>query len=336
MAIEFPSKPDVLANPGVLDERLAALEAAFFADQVLHENPALTAPEPPRTQREILAWTTRRFGPALIAVTAALSIATGYVLTDRSHAPAAPKPAQHAAATGATLAVPHRHAAPAQHRATRPVAQSTDHTKAPSHPAPAPHHASAPVVYHALPQAATVRIAPHAAVRHIAAPVAPVHHAAAAPATTHTSQAVPAPAHHRARTAAPQSAADQLAAWEASHPASQARISTTTSTEPAPRTQPRSEPASATDTATAGGTRTEPTTTTTSVPGGAPDSGRGGGTRMPPTNPGGIWNEHLPGGGTLGGAIGPIIGAPRDPCTPRGGRVGIVMEAISVLTSRGH
>ncbi|HYW53525.1 MAG TPA: hypothetical protein VE826_06120 [Dongiaceae bacterium] len=332
MAIEFPSKPDVLAKrdvlakPEVLDERLAALEAAFFADQVLHESPALTAPEPPRTQREILAWTTRGFGTALIAVTAALSVATGYVLMERSHAPAAaPQPAQHAVPAAAVV-LPHRHAAAvAQH-----------HTAA--HPAaPAAHHASAPVVYHAAPQSAVVRTVPHAAVRHVAPAVvthaAPVHHAALAPATHRTAQSVPA--QHRVRTAAPQTAAEQLAAWEATHPASQARASTTSSTEPAPQTRPRSEPASATDTATASGTRPEPASTT-SVPGAGPDTGRGGGTRMPPTNPGGIWNERLPGGGTLGGSIGPIIGVPRDSCTPRGGRVGIVMEAISVLTSRGH
>ena len=52
--------------------------------------------------------------------------------------------------------------------------------------------------------------------------------------------------------------------------------------------------------------------------------------KTPPTNPGGIWNERIPGGGTLGGAVGPIIGVPRDSCTPRGGRTGIVMQAISL------
>jgi len=44
----------------------------------------------------------------MIAVTAALSVATGYVLMERSHAPAAaPQPAQHAV-PAAAVALPHR------------------------------------------------------------------------------------------------------------------------------------------------------------------------------------------------------------------------------------
>ena len=84
MAIELPSKPDTL------DERLALLEDAFLAERLMHDNPArFFAPEPPRTQREILAWTTRGFGSALLAVTAALSIAAGYFVYDNSRGHAA-------------------------------------------------------------------------------------------------------------------------------------------------------------------------------------------------------------------------------------------------------
>jgi hypothetical protein len=325
MAIEFPSKPDVWAKPApdvladtALDERLALLEAAFLADHVLHEGPALVAPEPPRTAREILAWTTRRFGPALIAVTAALSVATGYVITERSHAPVA------------VVAVPQRHAAPAaQPRiARRPPARAAHHASSSAPAAVAQHHAGAPAAHHTTAAPVVVHAHAQPVVYHAAeAPVVrrPAAHRQSAPAR-HTAPAVVT---HTA-PATPQTASEQLAAWERTHPASQGRASATTSAEPAPQTRPRSEPASATDTATAGATRTDPTTT--SAPGGATDTGPNG-TRTPPSNPGGIWNERLPGGGTLGGAIGPIIGVPRDSCTPRGGRTGIVMQAISILAS---
>jgi hypothetical protein len=289
MLIELPSKPDAL------DARLASLEDPFLAERLVRENPALFAQELPRTQREILAWTTRGFGTALLAVTAALSIAAGYLVYDmRAHA-AAPRAAQSAVA----VALPLRHAPPvARHRApqARPLPRHVS--------TPLAQAASAPVVvYHAAPLPAT-----HAA---------PAHQAVLLRTHVPTHQAEPV--RLRAPVAAPQTAAAQLAAFEAAHPI--------------PRTQPRSEPAAATETATATATSTEPVTTTATA-GGAPDPGTGGGVRTPPANPGGVWNERIPGGGTLGGAGGPVIGVPRDSCTPRGGRVGIVMQAISVLTSR--
>src|SRR5947209_9325510 len=116
MAIELPS------GPAVLEERLAALEDPILAERLFRENPSLFAPEPepPRTQREILRWTTRRVGTAIIAVTAAISIAAGYAGSEltRHRAPVAPAalraPVGHAAAAHAT--VPHR--AP-PHHATR-------------------------------------------------------------------------------------------------------------------------------------------------------------------------------------------------------------------------
>jgi hypothetical protein len=310
MLVELPSKPDTL------DERLASLEDPFLAELLIRDNPALFAPEPPRTQREILAWTTRRFGTALLAVTAAVSIAAGYFVYDNSRGHAAAPSAAHSAA-GAAL--PIRHAPPvARHRTPHALPSHASAPVAHAVNVPVAHAASAPVVvYHAAPLPAT-----HAA---------PAHQAAPLRAQVHAHAAQPAPL--RAPAAAPQTAAEQLTAWEATHPISHARSNTATAAEPAPRTRPRSEPATATETATA--SSTEPATTTATA-GGAPDPGSGGGVKTPPTNPGGIWNERIPGGGTLGGAVGPIIGVPRDSCTPRGGRVGIVMQAISVLASSRH
>ena len=325
MAIEFPSKPDVLAKPAVdvlantaLDERLASLEAAFFADHVLQESPPLTAPEPPRTAREILAWTTRGLGTALIAVTAALSVATGYVVMERSRAPvvrAVPVALPHGhAIAGAQRHASHRASGPVAHRAAAPSVVS--HAAAPS----VASHAAAPsVVHHAVSQPVVYHAAQAPVVRR------PAQHVQSAP-VRHTAPAVVT--HHAA--VAPRTADEQLAAWERTHPASQGRASTVTTAEPAPQTRPRTEPATATGTATATAGGTGPDTTTTSAPNGTPDTR--GGTRTPPSNPGGIWNERLPGGGTLGGAIGPILGVPRDSCTPQGGRTGIVMQAISVLS----
>ena len=313
MLIELPSKPDTL------DERLALLEDPFLAELLVRENPALFAQEPPRTQREILAWTTRGFGTAVLAVTAALSIAAGYLVYDISRGRAAAPTAAHPTAA---VALPLRHAPPAaRHRiAIRPPAHAAQQSVITPHAQPLQQHASAPVVvYHTAPLPAT-----HAAPDRNPLPLR-------AQLRAHAAE----PAHLQAPAPAPQSAAAQLAAWEATHPQSQAQASTATVAEPAPRTRPRSESATATETATTTASSTEPVTTT-ATPGGVPDPAQGGGVKTPPTNPGGIWTERIPGGGTLGGAIGPIIGVPRDSCTPRGGRVGIVMQAISVLTSSRH
>ncbi|MEA2719502.1 MAG: hypothetical protein QOJ39_1366 [Candidatus Eremiobacteraeota bacterium] len=339
MAIELPSKPDVL------DERLASLEDPFLAERLFRENPALFAVEPPRTEREVLAWTTRRFGTAVLAVTAALSLAAGYFGYELTRGHAAPQ----AAPARAVVAAPVRHAPPgARHTvSTRPSAHAPQRGTVimPAQAAPAPHHANAAAAQHH----ATAPVQHHvtAPVQHHASAAAAVRHAAPV-AVTHTLPAPAAlPARHaaphrnpaHAPAAAPQSAAAQLAAWEAAHPATHARPGTDTSTDPASRTQPRTEPASATQaatsTATTTATTTEPTATT-SVPAGAPDQTQTGGAKNPPTSPGGIWTERPPIGGVLGDGHGPVFGAPRDPCTPRGGRTGIVMQAISVLASGRH
>jgi len=312
MAIELPSGPDVL------DERLASLEDPLFAEVLVRANPAHFPHAPPQTERDVLVWTTRGLGRALIAATAALSLAAGYLGSEllRGHT-AAPVPAHRSAA----VALPLRHAPPiAQHRAaTHRWVHAAPAAPAPAlarHGATAPLHsgASGPVRHEvptSAPRRATLAPVPHHAVAHLAFRTAP-H-----------------PALRGGPHVAPQTAAGQLAAWESAHPHASAAA------EPAPRTQPRSEPASATETATATASGTGPASAA-GAPGGAPDPGQGGGVKNPPTNPGGGWSERLPGGGTLGGTVGPVIGVPRDSCTPRGGRTGIVMEAISVLMSSRH
>lgn len=333
MAIELPSKLDVL-EPDVL-ERLASLEDPILAERLARENPELFPQAPPRTEREVLAWTTRRFGTAIIAVTAALAVAAGYFGNElrRGHADA-----PQAAAPKAAVPAP----VPLRHAATAPRHRAAAHHPAPvaHHGAPVAHHA-APVAHHAiahhavaqpvaktyrpaatyvqtLPQAAYV--AHHATAAHhtVASPVPqPVRHHAAAPVVVH----------HTAPASAPRTAADQLAAWAATHPTS--------------RTHPRSEPASSTEAAT----RTSTSTTTATAPGTAPepygtsstprDTGVPTGAQRPPTNPNGGWTERIP-GGILSGGMGPVIGVPRDSCTPRGGRTGIVMEAIQILAAGRH
>ena len=326
MAIELPSNPDVLA------ERLALLDDPELAERLARENPALFPQSPPSTEREVLAWTTRRFGTAVIAATAALAVAAGYAASElRRGQPTALQtaPAPHAAAPAAPVVV-------------APLRRPPTHTAAPAHrSAPSAHRAAsvaphaAPIVQHAAPvvQHATpvvqhaVPVSQHAApiVRH-ATPVA-AHHAVAVPVPQpvrhHASATV---AVHHAATAlrtAPQSASDQLAAWEATHPAS--------------RTQPRSEPASSTSTSTATTNATAPSTGPGSYTGPATpgDQTPPGGAR-PPSGPNGGWSERPPGGILGRGGLGPVIGVPRDSCTPQGGRVGMVMEAIQLLSAAGR
>jgi hypothetical protein len=301
MAIELPS------GPAVLEERLAALEDPVLAERLFRENPSLFVaadPEPPCTQREILRWTTRRVGTAVIAVTAAISIVAGYVGSElgRNRAPVA-RPAQHAA-----VVVPLAHRAPVAHR-TPPRAHVAHHAAAPPHPrhvaAVTPHAAyvapaivyRAPVVYPRPDrEAQLLRARLHAQELEVARlrALAAAEHAAARAAQAR------AAAHHRIATA----------------PAS------------APQSRPQSEPAAATRTATATGAGSEPAGQAGAGPANEPLPESTGGVKTPPTNPGGVWNERYP-GGTLGGMIPPIpVGVPRDSCTPRGGRIGAVTQVL--------
>lgn len=274
-----------------LEERLARLEDALFAEHLLLEHPALYAQagEPPRTQREILAWTTRRFGTIALAVTAAVSIAAGYVLAPLVTERAAP---QHAA-----------------HRAAPHVAAARPRLAAP------------PVVHHA------------AIVRHAAI----VHHAARVPhaAIVLAPRAVPAPRREtsllRAKLRAQERELARLRALaaeeEAAARAAQARADAAIRAQPKPQPQPRAQRAAET---TATATTTVPASAPVDVPAADPNAGA-----KPPSNPNGGWTEHPPLPGPYG-SIGPVpIGGTIDPCTPRGGRIGVVLNAILGNTDLG-
>jgi hypothetical protein len=309
MAIELPTDLDVI------DERLRSLEDRVLAERLFHENPDLFSAGPPQTERQVLAWATRRFGTVVIAVTAAVSVAAGYVLGplvlkhDRP-APAAPVTA------GALVATPQRPAA--RHRA-KPVAP----VRAPAHVA----HAAPAHVAHAVPvhvaHAAPVYLAP-------AAPVVLRH----APSVTHHAAVLYPPVHHRTTVVAaplPHHATAPAHAVTAQHAqqtatAQQAAVRT----EPAPRTQPRTETATGVATGTATTTASGPieTPVSTQQPVDVPAPS---GTRTPPTSPSGVWNEHPPlPVGPYGNPAGPVMA---DPCTPRRGRLGAVLDTLQRATA---
>lgn len=305
--IELPS------GPAVIEERLAALADPLLAERLVRENPELFTPEPPRTQREVLRWATRRVGTAVIAVTAAVSIVAGYFGSELGRHPAPVAP--HAVPAAAAVAVPHAHPrAAAHHAAKRAAVQVVRH--------------AAPAIVHHVAPAAAVYLPPR--VVH----VAPVVH----PRQDREALLLRARLHARdlevARLRAEAAAARAAARTAQARAAAQAQHAAVAPAA-APQTRPQSEPAPATGTATAAGPSREPAsgTGTGSAPAPAPD-----GTRHPTqTSPGGIWNERIPGGGTLGGAIGPIlVGVPRDSCTPQGGRTGAVtriIEAAQIIQS---
>jgi hypothetical protein len=313
MAIELP------ADLAVIDERLRSLEDRILAERLFIENPELFSQGPPQTEREVLAWATRRFGTVVIAVTAAVSIAAGYLL--------GPLVLKHDRPSTAA-------AVPAQHRAKAVPAR-----------APSAHVARAVPVH--VAHAAPVHVAP-------AAPVVLRH----APVVTHHAAVVYPPVHHRTVVAAPipnqasyaeneramnaEYARRQRAA--AAHDAAlrQARATATAQqhaarTEPAPRTQPRTE--------TATGVATGSATTTASGPieaqGPAPQQpvdvpAPSGNPRSPVTNPSTVWNERPPlPVGPLGNPAGPVMA---DPCTPRRGRLGAVLDTLQRVnaSSGGH
>ena len=315
MAIEF------LSESAVLEDRLASLEDPSLAERLAREHPELfpeAPPELPRTQRQVLAWATRRVGTAVIAVTAAFSIVAGYFGSESLRHPAL-APVTPAAQGTATAALPL-----AKPAARRQAAKPAAHRAAPvaHHAAPVAHHA-APVAYHAP------------AVVHHAAPVVqyvPVAH----PRPDRQAQLLRARLHAQDAEIArlrEQAAAEHAAAQTAR---AQARAHQRTATAPAsaPQSRPQTDPAAgsatATQSATSPNTRTEPGTgTATGTPVDAPLPNSG--TRTPPTNTGGGgWSEH-PSGGTMGGFPPIPVGVPRDPCTPRGGRTGAVLQAVQAV-----
>jgi hypothetical protein len=318
--IELPS------GPVVVEERLALLEDPDLAERLFRENPALFAAEPPRTQREVLAWTTRKLGTALLAVTAAFSIVAGYAVSEltRQH-DAVSAPAMRPAAA----ALPLRHAQTApRHVAPRAATRAAHHPAAAAHPA---------AVVHPTASAHPAAVPHYVPVQHASAPVVVYHR----PVAVHPAvdrEALAFRAHERAQAAQ----AAQLKAWAAEQHAIAARSAARAAQARAAREQgavqaqpvPQARPRTETATASAPTTRTD-TGAANSPLDTAPPSGNAG-TKPPPSNPNGGWSDRLPNPGTLGGVIGPVIGVPRDSCTPRGGRTGIVMQAIQQILSSQH
>jgi hypothetical protein len=244
----------------------------------------------------------------VLAVTAALSIAAGYVLGPRvmnHQASPAPQPV----VIPAPAAVHHQPVIPAPLHRVHPRA----HQPVVHRPIAAPRISREEAALRAKLREQDAELA--ALRRRIAA-----NESAARDAQLRASAAIAAAAHSSALHAARHAAATQ--------------------TLPAPHPQPqRQRHAAATATSTATRTATSPATTTTTstsaaapnepvdVPAPAPDPGA----NPRPVNPGGVWSEHPP-QGTYGGSHGPYpVGVPIDPCTPVGGRVGIVINTINTI-----
>lgn len=316
MPVELPSHPDVI------EQRLASLEDPTLARRLFLEHPALySSDEPPQTERQVLAWATRRFGTLALAVTAAISIAAGYVLTPlvTRHA-APPQPTKAAAVVAAPApAASHRRAA-APH-----VAQRITHA-APKSIAHAPPARPAPVVHPAV-------VVPPVAVVHPAPVVHPVPIAKPAPsreelALKYRLRAQEAELARLRRQAAAEEAAARSAQARAAAEASAVRSQAATQTEPASQPQARTEPATAVSTSTA--TSTDSVSAAAPAPVDEPVTTPNG-TKAAPAG-GQIWTEH-----PMGANVPGPLGVPVDPCTPRGGRIGSVLNSIvgSALSSRG-
>ncbi len=309
-----------LSPPSLLDERLASLEDPVLAERLFTEHAELYGEEPPQTERQVLAWATRRFGTVVLAVTATLSIAAGYVLAPlfREHdAKSIVKPPPAVTAPARAIARPH----------AKPHAKP--HTVA--HAAPA-HHAAAPAA--AVPKAASHAHAVAPALPHPVVYTRPAPVRIVAPAPNHEAAALRAKLHAQAV---------ELAALRKKAAAEDAALRAAARPHPAPRTQPQAQAQPRTETATATATAAAQQPAT-EVPAGVstdqPASQSNAGVKAPPANPGGGWNEHPPMSGTYGVPTGGIVfGGPADPCTPRGGRSGVVMRSVitqAVLGALSH
>jgi hypothetical protein len=299
MSVKLPS------TPGVIEDRLASLEDPILAEQLFLEHPTLYGEEPPQTQRAVLAWTTRRFGTAALAVTAAVSVAAGYFLTPlvtHRSAPAQPAPLAKTSLPAPSRPVAHRHivkqAAPARvaHRSALVPAAPVHLHVAPAHPIV--HRATivhAPVVFR-HPSRETIAL--RAKVKAQEAEIAALNKRAA------VEEAAARAAHARASAAAHQGSA--------------------TRTAPAPLPQPRTQPAAE---VYAPANSADPSRTAAApVPVDAPLPS--GGTKQPPPAPNGGWSERPP-IPIYGSAPAPVpIGGTVDPCTPQGGRLGIIIHSL--------
>ncbi|MBV9440392.1 MAG: hypothetical protein JOZ24_10410 [Candidatus Eremiobacteraeota bacterium] len=260
-----------------------------------------------------MAWATRRFGTVALAVTAAASIAAGYLLTPFLGHHGTAVPSVQRAVVAAPAAVPQHRAPPRAH-----------HARVAPHAAGAAHHRA--VVPHAV----------FAAGRHAAAAapaVAPVVHPARvvryAPAVVPAPTVVREDAALRAKLHAQQAEIARLRAQAAADAAAAhaARVRAEESAAAQPQSRPRTQPATRISTST--GTATTPAAGAGNPAAGSgniPDTTAGppeSGAKTPPSTPRGGWSEHPPLPGPLGGVLGP-----RDSCTPQGGRVGAVINAI--------
>ena len=291
-----------------IDERLASLEDPTLAERLVNENPSLYSRALAQIEEEAQRSTSRRFGSFVLAITATASIVAGYflmpVLTKQQAPPAAP--------------------------AVRPPVVV-------GAPRPAGHHHVAGAPAHVIRHGAIVKhmAQSHAAVRPI--PVAPVF--------------IPVTAHHdgalRAKLAAEQAevarlrmrvAAQEAAARHARAKAAAAASAVRAAAAPRPGSRPQTEPQPQTRDESAVGQSTtqgtaDPATARTSPTTNAPAPGPETQRSVPPSV-GGVppWSEHFP-----TGPLGPRrAGVPADTCTPSGGRVGIVLNAILSRTQVGQ
>jgi hypothetical protein len=284
MPVKLPS------NLGVIEDRLASLEDPILAEQLFLEHPTLYGDEPPQTQRAVLAWTTRRFGTAALAATAAASVAAGFFLTPlvtHRNVPAQPVPPSKTSVATPSRPVAHRHivkkAAPAH----------VAHRSALVPAAPAPVHVAPP---HPVVHRATVVHAP-VVFRH------PNREMIALRAKLQAEEAEIAALHKRA-------AAEEAAARGA-HARASAAIG-------AARTQPAPEVYAPAESAAPPRTETAPMPVDAPLP--------SGGTKPAPA-PNGGWTERPP-IPIYGSAPAPVPIGGVDPCTPQGGRLGIIIHSL--------
>jgi hypothetical protein len=286
MPVKLPS------SPGVIEDRLASLEDPILAEQLFLEHPTLYGDEPPQTERAVLAWTTRRFGTAALAVTAAVSVAAGYFLTPlvtHRNAPAQPAPRSKTSVPAPSRPVAHRHIV----KKAAPVRVAHRSALVPA--APVLVHVAPP---HPIVHRATVVHAP-AVFRH------PNREMIALRAQVQAQEAEIAALHRRA------------VAEEAAARAAHARASAAMS---AARTQPAAEVYAPATSAAPSRTETAPVPVDAPLP--------NGGTKTPQSAPNGGWTERPP-IPVYGTAPAPVpVGGTVDPCTPQGGRLGIIIHSL--------
>lgn len=296
MAVQLP-RNDV-------DERLRSLEDPVLLERLLQENPALFGDQPPQTQRGVLAWTTRRFGTIVLAVTGAVSIVAGYMLGPLAFHPNAPPQANVRPAV--VRVAQHHSAATHPHHAARPPLHITRAAPAPVH-----HAAHVTATPHLRPQPLPPPVVHRRAVVHPASVVT-------VPAPSHQETALREQLREKnAELARLRAIAAEEQRQASAYAAAREAAANAAAREAAARADAQAAASAQSSTSSVSTTTTEPDSTTQ-----MPD-----GTKHPAAT-GGIWTERPPVlTGPHGGAPYPG-GIPVDPCTPRGGRVGMVLDAL--------